>query len=81
MSEWQLIETAPKEKSVLIWNGDYIFLAALVNISSAEPLWCWYAMIGAESASSGDYGPSSMISDVAGYKEPTHWQSLPEAPQ
>ena len=82
MGKWQPIETAPNDKSVLVTDGKFCFVAKRFNLSSRrrDPYWCWYVTIGNEVASSGDDGPSSMLEDHAFGSHPTHWMPLPALP-
>ena len=71
MSEWQTIETAPENESILIYiprfdhYGHGVLRAILVNMGTGRR-WhstCWHA--------GRDVGPEDL---------PTHWQPLPPPP-
>lgn len=66
MSEWQLIETAPKDGTeVDVW-GEY---GRNTNVIYRDGKWKeWLNVFGTEGYYELDY-------------EPTHWQPLPEPPQ
>ena len=64
-SEWEKIETAPKDRSVLVWTGKNMYCAIWVkNFHTDNEAW----MIART-----DDGELLVV--------PTHWQELPKPPQ
>lgn len=67
MTEWQPIETAPKDGTrVLLWNGQEMFVAHWWNPSRSCP--AWFFFFGSTSENDGTV-PNA-----------THWMPLPEPP-
>ena len=70
MSEWQPIETAPKDARIIVWDGFDVCIAKF---------------IGRDWISFGCDGPAILSQSDSGtdYQEPgivTHWMPLPEPP-
>lgn len=64
-NEWRLIETAPKNKRVLVWTGIRIYAAEWVqNFINGDEAFCVADL---------ENGESALV-------KPTHWQDLPEPP-
>lgn len=64
MSEWQPIETAPKDRAVLAWSID--FFASVIEI-------VWWEEDNSD-------GPGWALGDSGFRCTPTHWMPLPEPP-
>lgn len=63
---WLPIETAPKDKRILVWSGQEIYAAHWVkHITTDDEAWIV--------AQWGDEGDQALV-------KPTHWMPLPEAP-
>ena len=73
--EWQPIETAPKNRAILVWDGKHIdhVLWEIVNINSS--IGWWKVRSRGEGAEYGDYGHYPVVD------KPTHWMLLPEPPK
>lgn len=67
--DWRQIETAPKDRDILVWHRHGGACAALWN----NVLEVWMVTDGA-----GDSSPDA--SGAAIHIEPTHWMKLPEGP-
>ena len=66
-SGWQPIETAPKDRRVLVWSGREIYTAHWVkNIFTDEEAWVV--------AEWGNEGDQALVNPIL-------WHSLPTAPQ
>jgi hypothetical protein len=66
MMEWQPIETAPRDKRILVWSGQEIYAAHWVrNMITNDEAWIV--------AQWGDECDQALV-------KPTHWLPLPEAP-
>lgn len=83
MSEWQPIETAPKDGTAIdVWAGGKrcpdVYWSHSVNADTGEPISspydCW--------AYKGQYvGIGGVYPKGLGIHEPTHWMPLPEPPK
>jgi hypothetical protein len=93
VSEWQPIETAPKNKAVLVWDGMEVDYATNAQPDSAEEWWeivkdddepdepdfIGYAKyLAQEPIGWVSYDPKT--GDEI-YMSPTHWQPLPPPPK
>lgn len=67
MTEWQPIETAPRDRTqILVWDGRDISIALSGSFGA------WHGTIGGE-----------LVAEYDGYLtylKPTHWMPLPNAP-
>lgn len=64
--KWQPIETAPKDKRVLVWSGQEIYAAHWArHMTTDDEAWVV--------AQWGEEGDQALV-------KPTHWMPLPEAP-
>lgn len=77
MSEWQDIETAPRDGTeFLAWDSvaQKMDVAYMYNVSTREPLW-----VPRQVQMDGEYGP---LGDEFGcdHRNITHWMPLPEPP-
>lgn len=84
MSEWQPIDTAPKDGTeVLGWRYDFGILLirwdAPINFCTEDEI----NSLDTESAESYDWFCADFISGgrLEGYEIPTHWMPLPEPPK
>jgi hypothetical protein len=64
--EWQPIETAPKDRPILIWDGENM-ISAEWGLRANE--WTWQLVEG------------EIQGDSALWTAPTHWMPLPDAPK
>lgn len=76
MIEWQPIETAPKDRAILVWDGEHIDLVAWEIINIDRTIGTWSVQARGTNAEWGEYGdPEPRV------ESPTHWISLPEPPK
>lgn len=66
--EWQPIETAPRDRAVLLWDGANMRVAQrLTAMETGETEWVYARQLGEEA-----------IAFIV--REPTHWMPLPKPP-
>jgi hypothetical protein len=70
--EWQPIETAPKEREILVWFGASVGVksATYTNLHN-DDIWFWCV-------TDGKFEPHPVRHYCAPF--PTHWMPLPDAP-
>lgn len=77
--EWQPIETAPKDGTIIILcdnNGD-VDVGHYIRLTKTEGLWCVEGANPWETCHDSSYFKSYLTKGF----EPTHWQPLPEPPE
>lgn len=78
MSEWQPIETAPKDGTpILVWADAYGWRSVFARVNAAfyEGAWRMYGPI------LGEPTTQNKSRQWLGEVQPTHWMPLPEGPK
>lgn len=70
MSAWQPIETAPKDRAILLLEDNGAMTVGIFNDSYTKP---WHALVHGYEAPWSDEDPSPIF-------EATHWMPLPTRP-
>ena len=82
MSEWQPIETAPKDGTrVMLWRGPANFgnRAEMVITEWHDGAWCWPDGVGSVSTH-GEWTEDDILNGYEDAVNFTHWMPLPPAP-
>ena len=83
MSDWQPIETAPRDGTrVMLWRGfaDLGKWSEMVIAEWHHGAWCWPDP-GKNPTTHGEWTDCDLIEGYEDAKKPTHWMPLPAPPE